>query len=69
MGTIEQQFIKDTQGQNIGVLLPIDKYNSMLKKLEEFNDIKAFDAAKSADDEIIPFDQAIKEIEEKRDDL
>ena len=69
MSTIEQQFIKDSEGQKIGILLPIDKYNRMLEKLEELNDIKAFDEAKSSNDEIIPFDQAIKEIEEKRDDL
>ncbi len=69
MSTIEQQFIKDSKGQKIGILLPIDKYNRMLEKLEELNDIKAFDEAKSSNDEIIPFDQAVKEIEEKRHDL
>ncbi|MBA7577642.1 hypothetical protein ES708_19495 [subsurface metagenome] len=33
------------------------------------DDIKAYDAAKALDDEVIPFDQAIKEIEAKRNDL
>ena len=69
MGALRQQFIEDSQGHKIAVLLPIDEYNSMLEQLEEIKDIKAFDAAKTSDDEIIPFDQAVKEIEAKRNDL
>lgn len=69
MGAVRQQFIEDNQGHKIAVLLPIDDYNNMLKQLEEMDDIKAYDAAKASDDEIIPFDQAIKEIEAKRNDL
>ena len=69
MEALRQQFIEDNQGRRIAVLLPIEKYNSMLEKLEEIEDIKAYDAAKASNDEIIPFDEAIKEIEEKRDDL
>ncbi len=69
MGTVKQQFIEDNQGQRIAVLLPIDAYNNMLEQLEEMDEIKAYDAAKASDDEVIPFDQAIKEIEAKRNDL
>ena len=60
MGAIRQQFIEDNQGHRVAVLLPIDEYNKMLEQLEEAEDIKAYDAAKASDDEIIPFDQAIK---------
>ena len=69
MGALRQQFIEDNQGQRIAVLMPIDQYNKMLEQLEEIDDIKAYDAAKAKDDEIIPFDQAVKEIETKRNDL
>jgi hypothetical protein len=70
MGALRQQFIEDNQGHRIAVLLPIDDYNNMLEQLEEMDDIKAYDAAKADnDDETIPFDQAIKEIEAKRNDL
>lgn len=31
--------------------------------------VKAYDAAKAEDDETIPFDQAVKEIEARRNDL
>jgi hypothetical protein len=69
MRALKQQFIEDNQGQRIAVLLPIDDYNNLLEQLEEIDDIKTFDTAKASDDEIIPFDQAIKEIEDKRNDL
>ena len=70
MGILRQQFIEDNQGQKIAVLLPIEDYNNMLEQLEEMADIKAYDAAKAdKDNETIPFDQAIKEIETKRNDL
>ncbi len=69
MGAVRQQFIEDNQGKRIAVLLPIDQYNKMLEQLEEINDIRAYDAAKAEEDEVIPFDQAVREIEEERDDL
>ena len=69
MGAVRQQFIEDSQGNRIAVLMPIDQYNKMMEQLEEINDIRAYDAAKAQDDEIIPFDQAVREIEKGRDDL
>jgi hypothetical protein len=69
MGAVRQQFIEDSQGNRIAVLMPIDQYNKMLEQLEEIDDILAYDAAKAQDDEILPFDQAVKEIEDERDDL
>lgn len=49
--------------------MPIDQYNKMMEQLEEIDDIRAYDAAKAKEDEVIPFDKAVKEIEEGRDDL
>ena len=69
MGALRQQFIEDKQGNRIAVLMPIDQYNKMLEQLEEIDDIRAYDAAKAEKDEIIPFDQAVNEIEKERNDL
>jgi len=69
MGAVRQQFIEDSQGKRIAVLMPIDQYDKMMKQLEEIDDIRAYDAAKGEEDEVIPFDQAVREIEEGRDDL
>lgn len=69
MGAVRQQFIEDNQGKRIAVLMPIDQYNKILEQLEEIDDIKAYDTAKANSDEIIPFDQAVNEIEAKRNDI
>ncbi len=69
MGALRQQFIEDKQGNRIAVLMPIDQYNKLLDQLEDIDDIRTYDAAKAEGDEIIPFDQAISEIEKKRNDL
>ena len=36
---------------------------------EEMDSVKAYDTAKAKNDEIIPFEQAVEEIETKRNDL
>ncbi len=72
MGALRQQFIEDNQGKTIAVLMPIDQYNKMQEQLEDLKDIRAYDAAKAEDDEVISFDQAcqaVNEIEKKRNDL
>ena len=69
MGALRQQFIEDSQGKRIAVLMPIDQYDKMMEQLEEIDDIRAYDAAKAEEDEVIPFDQAVREIEKGRDDL
>ncbi len=69
MGALRQQFIEDKQGNRIAVLIPIDQYNKILAQLEEIDYIRAYDAAKAEEDEIISFDEAVNEIEKQRNDL
>ena len=44
----------------------IEEYKKVLVDLEELEAIRAYDEAKSADDEAIPFGQAVDEIKAKR---
>ena len=69
MGALRRQFILNKQGKPIAVLIPIDQYDKILEQLEEIDDIRAYDAAEAEEDEIIQFDQALNEIEDKRNDL
>ena len=63
MQTLNQQFLKDNQGNNIGVFLPIKDYNNILEELDELECIKAYDKAKTEDDEVIPFREAFKDLD------
>lgn len=61
-----QKYVIDNQGNPIAVLLDIEEYQKLLEELEELEAIRAYDLATSVDDEEIPFEQAIAEIERNR---
>lgn len=42
------------------------EYQKILEELEELEAIRAYDLAKADNDEVIPFEQAIVEIEQER---
>jgi PHD/YefM family antitoxin component YafN of YafNO toxin-antitoxin module len=62
------RYVVDENGKRVSVILPIEEYESMIEELEELDDIRAYDEAKAAlergEDEVIPFDQAMREIRE-----
>ena len=66
MSLVNKTYIVDEKGKRVGVLLDMEEYRTILAELEELESIRAFDAAKASQDEAVPFDQAIREIEQKR---
>ncbi len=64
--SIKEQFIKDENGKVIGVFLSIEAYQTLLDQLEELEAIQAYDSAIAEEDEEIPFEMAIAEIEKNR---
>jgi hypothetical protein len=61
-----ERFLVDEEGNRVGVLLEIAQYRKLLEDLEELEAIRAYDAAKASGDEAIPFEQAIRDIEQRR---
>ena len=57
--TTSQQYIVDSQGQRVSVILGIEYYQQLLERLEELEDIYAFDRTEASQDEVIPLAQAI----------
>lgn len=55
-------YIVDEAAQKKSVVLPYQEWEKILQIMEEFDDISAYQKAKTADDEFIPFDQAVAEI-------
>ena len=66
MSNTKERFVVDEHGNQVGVLLEITEYHRLLEEREELASIKAFDNAKASRDEIIPFEQAVSEIENNR---
>jgi PHD/YefM family antitoxin component YafN of YafNO toxin-antitoxin module len=61
-----EQYVIDQEGNRTAVLLDVKYYEQLIAALEEVESIRAYDEAKAANDEVIPFDQATDEIERQR---
>ncbi len=66
-------YVVDENGKRVSVILPVKEYERLIEELEDFEDIlavQAYDRAradlKDGEDELIPWEQAKKEIEEER---
>lgn len=66
MAEFAKRYVVDESGERVGVVLDIAEYRRLLEELEELEAIRAYDAAKASGDEVIPFDQAVAEIERDR---
>jgi len=62
---IKERYLVDNDGNRIGVVLDIEDYHRLLQEIEELDCIRAYDASKASGDEVIPFEQAVTEIERR----
>jgi PHD/YefM family antitoxin component YafN of YafNO toxin-antitoxin module len=67
------RYIVDENGKRVSVILPIQEYERLIEILEDLEDARAYNEARAelerGDDEVIPWEQARKEIEEERAEL
>ncbi len=66
MTVVQEQYLTDREGKRVGVVLDLEQFQRIVEELEELEDIRAYDTAMAAGDEVVPFDQAIAEIEQSR---
>ena len=64
MVILHPQFVVDDQQHRKAVLLPVAEWQRIVEELEELDDIRAYDNAKSGSQDAIPFEQAVREIQE-----
>lgn len=66
----EPQYLVDSAGNATAVVLDLETYNALVEAAEELQDIREYVEAKRAldagEDEVIPFEQALAEIEAER---
>jgi uncharacterized protein (DUF39 family) len=63
--TLNPQYVIDKERKPKAVLLTIDEWEQVIEDLEELDDIRAYDAAKTGTLDAVPFEQAVREIEEE----
>jgi hypothetical protein len=56
-------YLIDNQGNKTAAVIAMSDFEKMLADLEELDEIRAYDAAKSSEDEEIPFEDAVADIE------
>ncbi len=56
----------DDAGHRVAVIVDLEQYEALTEAAEELDALRAYDEAKAANDEAIPFEQAIREIEQAR---
>lgn len=62
----EERYLVDGEGNRVAVVPDLDTYRRLLEAEEELEDIRVYDAAKAENDAAIPLEQALAEIEAKR---
>ena len=67
MVTVHPEYVVDKDKRPKAVLLPISEWEQIMDELEELDDIRAYDKAKASPHDSIPFDQAVREIQEGND--
>ena len=63
MVKIHENYVIDVEGNKKAVMVPISEWQKILEALEELDDIRAYDQAKSKPSNPIPFEKAIEEIQ------
>lgn len=63
MVAIHPEFVVDEKNKKKAVLLPFAEWQHIMEELEELEDIRAFDEAKSMPSDAVPFEDAARKIE------
>ena len=67
---METQFLTDEKGNRTAVVSPIKKYNKLIEKLEDLEDVRLYDEAKREDDGYrISFDDYLKRRKSKKSNV
>jgi hypothetical protein len=64
MANFHPEFVVDAKQNRKVVLLPVTEWECIVSELEELDDIRAYDAAQAQGGERLPFEQAVREIQQ-----
>jgi PHD/YefM family antitoxin component YafN of YafNO toxin-antitoxin module len=70
---METRYVTDEKGECVGVILDVREYERLMGALEDLADLRAADEALEAiargEEELLPLDEAVHEMEEERSRL
>ncbi len=59
---LHQEYLIDEKGKKKAVVVPFAEWKKIREELEELDDIRAYDKAKSKPSDPVLFDEAVKQI-------
>jgi hypothetical protein len=62
---VKEKIVLDEKGRKVLVILDAKDYKRLLNYIEDIEDVIAYDKAKLTKSKVVPFEQAVKEIETK----
>ena len=68
MISVHPEYVVDKDKHPKAVLLPVSEWEQVMNDLEELDDIRTYDKVKASPQDSIPFDQAVREIQEGYDE-
>ena len=70
---METRYVTDEKGERVGVILDVREYERLMEALEDLADLRATDETLEAiahgEEELLPLDEALQEMEEERSRL
>jgi hypothetical protein len=70
---METRYVTDEKGERVGVILDVREYERLMGTLEDLADLRAADETLEAiargEEELLPLDEAVHEMEEERSRL
>ncbi len=66
MNAIHPQYVTDKDGKKVSVIIPLAEYEQIIEELDELDDIRLFDEAKSSAEPTLLFDDYVKQRRENR---
>ncbi len=64
MVAVHPEYVVDEQQHRKAVLLPAAEWEQIIGELEELDDLRAYDAAQPHAADRLPFEQAVREIQQ-----
>lgn len=65
MVTLHPEYVFDENHRRKKVVIPVEEWEKIMDELEELDDIRLYDESVQAGDDSVPFETAVKEIEQE----
>ena len=66
MLTMHPEYVVDEKARKKAVLVSFDEWQQLMEAIEELDDIRAYDQAKQEPEDLVPFEEAVRQIKAKR---